>query len=214
MIPPSASTRGQNRPPRPPLGGGGPHLIYFWATGRLCTTTHCKSELPRHEHGLATNCKNSKPQMAIGAGRWLAKNAPSDMNYRAKQVPSTPPWGPEHPQCSIFRPMGATSSCWHSGTVKQHPGTFKQHHARVANLITSPSPSGSPLSLPSKLESPIPQHPSLSLLSCLPLFTAPACMVLFLGSVIARKSHDPHNACSCRMSSVFSFHQMPHPKPR
>jgi hypothetical protein len=35
IIPQSASTRGQNRPPTPPLGGGGPRSIVFRATGRL-----------------------------------------------------------------------------------------------------------------------------------------------------------------------------------
>ena len=39
---------GKTGPQHPPLGGGGPHSIYFRATGRLYTTMHCKSELPCH----------------------------------------------------------------------------------------------------------------------------------------------------------------------
>ena len=35
IMPPSASMRGQNRSPTPPLGGGGPSSIVFRATGRL-----------------------------------------------------------------------------------------------------------------------------------------------------------------------------------
>jgi hypothetical protein len=46
------------------------------------------------------------------------------------------------------------------------------------------------------------------------LFTAPVCMVLFFGSIVARKCHFPCHACSCRMSKVFPFHQMSPPKPR
>ena len=42
----------------------------------------------------------------------------------------------------------------------------------VCMYIIHASPSGSPLSPSSKLESSIPQHPGLSLLSYLPLFTA------------------------------------------
>ena len=64
IIPPSASTRGQNRPPTPPLGGGGPHSIYFRATGRLYTTIRCKSELPCHEHWLAIKTPNPKWPLA------------------------------------------------------------------------------------------------------------------------------------------------------
>jgi hypothetical protein len=65
-----------------------------------------------------------------------------------------------------------------------------------------------PLSLLSKLDSSIPQHPSRSLLSHLPLFAAPVCMALYLGSIIARKCHVsymPCSACSCRMPNAFSF---------
>ena len=64
IILPSALTRGQNRPPTPPLGGGGPHSIYFRATGRLYTTIHCKSELPCHEHWLAIKNPNPKWPLA------------------------------------------------------------------------------------------------------------------------------------------------------
>ena len=64
IIPPSASTRGQNRPLRPPPGGGGPPSIYFRATGRLDTTTHCKSELPFHEHWLSIKTPNPKWPLA------------------------------------------------------------------------------------------------------------------------------------------------------
>ena len=56
--------RRQNRPPRPPLGGGGPPSIYFRATGRLYTTTHCKSELPCHEHWIAIKTPNPKWPLA------------------------------------------------------------------------------------------------------------------------------------------------------
>ena len=87
-------------------------------------------------------------------------------------------------------------------------------YAYTVSTCISLSPSSSTLSLSSKQESSIPQHPSLSLLSYLPLFTAPACIILFFGSIIARKCHVPYNACSCRMPNVFSFHQISHPKPR
>ena len=94
IIPPSASTRGQNRPPTPPLGGGGPHSISFRATGRLYTTTHCKSEFPCHEHWLAI--KTQTPN-----GHWrgslIGRKCPNRHELKGKTVPQHPPWGPKHP---------------------------------------------------------------------------------------------------------------------
>ena len=58
IIPQSASTRGQNRPPTPPLGGGGPRSKVFRATGRLYTAM--VSESPCHERCLAMKTPNPK----------------------------------------------------------------------------------------------------------------------------------------------------------
>ena len=62
-------------------------------------------------------------------------------------------------------------------------------------LHLPPSPPVLPSLSVSQLESSIPQHPSPSLLFCLPLFIAPSGMIMFLGSTLARKFyHTTHSA--------------------
>ena len=110
-----------------------------------------------------------------------------------------------------------TTHCFLSSPLSLTACSFLTLPAPRPCLYVSLSPSGSPLSLPSNLESPIPQHPSPSLLSSLPLFTAPTCVVLFLGSIFARKCHVPYvpyNACSYRIPNIFSFDERTLPKPR
>jgi hypothetical protein len=123
IIPPLESTRGQNRPPTPPppLGGGGPHSIYFRATGRLYTTIHCKSELPCHERWLSIKNPNPKWPL-VRVVIIVGQKCPNRHELKGKTGPQYPLWGPKHSQYSIFRPIGATNSCCHSGCCLTVPG--------------------------------------------------------------------------------------------
>jgi len=48
----------------------------------------------------------------------VGQKCPNRHELNGKRGPQHPtPWGPKHPQCSVFRLAGATNSCWHSGTV-------------------------------------------------------------------------------------------------
>jgi hypothetical protein len=88
--------------------------------------------------------------MAIG-GSLVGQKCPNRHELKGKTGPQHPPPGVlDTPQCSIFRPIGATNSCWHSGTVKQCPGTAKQHHARVATGARGPGPT-----TPRRLDRPL-----------------------------------------------------------
>ena len=51
-------------------------------------------------------------------GSLVGQKCPNRHELNGKRGPQHPtPWGPKHPQCSVFRLAGATNSCWHSGTV-------------------------------------------------------------------------------------------------
>ena len=110
VIPQSASTRGQNRPLAPSLGGGGPRSIVFRPTGRLYPAIV--------SHHAKNTALLQKPQIPNGQWRGspIGQKFPNRHELKGKAGPQHPPRGPKHPQCSIFRPIRVTNSCWRLGT--------------------------------------------------------------------------------------------------
>ena len=114
IIPQSASTRGQNRPLAPSLGGGGPRSIVFRATGRLYPAIV--------SHHAINTALLQKPQIRNGQWRGspIGQKFPNRHELKGKTGPQHPPQGPKHPQCSIFRPIRVINSRWQLGTILVH----------------------------------------------------------------------------------------------
>ena len=104
IIPQSASTRGQNRPLAPSLGGGGPRSIVFRPTGRLYPAIV--------SHHAINTALLQKPQIPNGQWRGspIGQKFPNRHELKGKTGPQHPPRGPKHPQYIIFRPIGLANT--------------------------------------------------------------------------------------------------------
>ena len=108
IILPSASARGQNRPPTPPPWGKGPRPIVFWATGRLCTAVVVS------HHAISTALLQ-KPQMASGQWRGspVGQKCPNRRELKDKAGPQHPPGVLNTPNEAFFYLRGPKT---HVGT--------------------------------------------------------------------------------------------------
>ena len=87
IIPQSASTRGQNRPLAPSLGGGGPRSIVFRPTGRLYPAIV--------SHHAINTALLQKPQIPNGQWRGspIGQKFPNRHELKGKTGPQHPPPG-------------------------------------------------------------------------------------------------------------------------
>ena len=130
----------------PPWGEGDPAQKNFGLQGD--STRQQWATMPR----TLPCCKNPKPKMASPppllpsslppsflpqwCGSPFDKKCPNRHELKDKTGPQHPPWGPKHPQCSVFRPNRVTNSCWRLGAAKQCPARVATRAPLAPNAAT------------------------------------------------------------------------------